>query len=208
VKPAALVALGLLLVTPSASAAFDTYSTSAGHRATAAYPDVVNKGDIFVVSVNADPGTGQVASFESASGWEYHGCKYVSHQFNSIGATRTQTARLNMTDDTCTFHLRITWANSLGQANALTTIQGSVATDDQDQSLFAKEFVGPIAWFVWIAYLVLLYKVKQTPLRVVAVLVGFCIVLAPMGQVQAGILLAGQLAVAIIFLIQLISERT
>jgi hypothetical protein len=113
-----------------------------------------------------------------------------------------------MTDDTCSFYVEIVWSNAVGQQNAATTVRGTIVTDDQSQDLFHKEFVQPIAWLVWIVYLVLLYKVKQVPLRGVAVLVGFSIVLLPMPQLNAGILLAGQLAVAVVFLVQLIQDRT
>jgi hypothetical protein len=198
----------LLLVVPSVQAGFDSYQTQGGARVTVAYPDVVNEGDHFFVTVSADPGTGQVNSFPTApTGWTFVGCTFVSVDSNQGANSRAQSVRLNMTDDTCALYVEIVWANSLGQVNGATTVRASVVTDEQNQNLFAKEFVQPIAWLVWLAYLVLLYKVKQTPLRAVAVLVGFSIVLIPMGQLQAGILLAGQLAVAVIFLVQLINER-
>jgi hypothetical protein len=210
VKPAvALLALGLFLALPSASAATDSYSTTQGHRATASYPDVANNGDNVFVVVNADPGTGQVNSFPTApTGWTFVGCTFVSVDANQASTHRGQTVRLNMTDDTCSFYVEIVWSNAVGQQNAATTVRGTIVTDDQSQDLFHKEFVQPIAWLVWIVYLVLLYKVKQVPLRGVAVLVGFSIVLLPMPQLNAGILLAGQLAVAVVFLVQLIQDRT
>jgi hypothetical protein len=196
---ALLLGLAYLCTTLTAEAATDTYTTSTGARAFASYPDTANRGDQFHVNINADAGSGTIVSFPTApSGWNLVGCTFVAQDTNGVSSTsKSITVRLNMTRETCSFYVEITWGNAVGQQNAVTTITGTIVTDNQDQNLFAKQVIETFAWVVWLGYTVLVYRLKPTALRGVGVVVGWSILFLPIGPLQYVILAAAQLALTL-----------